>query len=747
MQLKSVVAFLCVVLLSCSIDLQPQSGHQQMVNTIKKIRRENAVSWNVYDPGAKLRSIDSSLRLPDQSVPQRRFNRYRKARALLELGREPEAVDILENIILEKMPYDPPRMKKDLALAYLRLGERSNCISSHAAESCILPIKGAGLHRDQHGSQEAIRLYQDLLNENPEDLESRWLLNIAYMTIGRYPGEVPDHFLIPGLDVNDHPEIKPFVDIAGSLKVDVKSMSGGSITDDFNNDGYLDIVTSGWGLHENIRFFMNNKNGTFIDQTGPAGLKGIAGGLNIMQTDYNNDGYKDIFVLRGAWKRKLGKEPNSLLRNNGDDTFTDVTASSGLLSFHPTQTATWNDFNNDGWLDLFIGNESVTDDFAGTDKAAVALHPCELYINNQDGTFREIATKAGCDKMYYVKGVTSGDFDNDGWKDIYLSTMDGHRMLLKNNGIRGDEIAFEDVTIQAGLHKERGSTFPTWFWDYDNDGWLDIFVCDYSWDQSLAHYAALENLGMPTGNAGKMILYRNNGDGTFTNTAAVSGLSQIAFAMGSNFGDIDNDGFLDMYLGTGNPQYQSVIPNKMFRNNGGKIFEDITASARVGHLQKGHGVSFADMDNDGDQDLYVEMGGALPGDAYQNSFFMNPGQGKNNWICLNLEGVQSNRAAIGSRIKITVTENGRTRNIFRDVNAGGSFGSSPLRREIGVGSAKKIDTIEIRWHGSNRVQVFHDMPVNQFLAITEGNDALRPIELNVIQWTLPDKLCSPEAVN
>ncbi len=349
--------------------------------------------------------------------------------------------------------------------------------------------------------------------------------------------------------------------------------------------------------------------------------------------------------------------------------------------------------------------------------------------------------------MNYVKGVTSGDYDNDGWKDIFISTMDGERKLLRNKGIVGKEVEFENVTAQAGLDKEKGRSFPTWFWDYNNDGWLDIFVCDYTFDRPLSFYAAAEKLGIKAGNPEKMMLYRNNKNGTFTNVANELGLTTNVFAMGSNFGDIDNDGFLDMYLGTGNPNYGSLVPNKMFKNLGAEKFVDVTASARVGHLQKGHGVSFGDMDNDGDQDIYIEMGGAFPGDAYQNSFFLNPGQGTNNWICMKLEGTTSNRAAIGTRVKLTFRENGVQRSVYRDVNSGGSFGSSPLRREIGIGQATSIDEIEIQWHGGKQVQVFKDVKPNQFIRIVEGSDKIEPLNLKTFQWNLNELEHTPVTIS
>lgn len=727
-----------ILLLACSLELQPQgSCHEEMIRILKNIRKETFGPKNNFNPEAKLPYMDSLLNLPHSTPREIRFCNYLKANILLELGREKDAIRILEYLAKEDNPYEPPRIQKALAIAYLRQGERSNCITNHAAESCIMPIAGIGIQRDVDGSRKAIGVYERLLKKDPHDLESRWLLNLAYMTIGEYPHKVPPALLIPGMKGDTSYAVKPFEDIAANLKLDVKNMAGGSIVEDFDNDGYLDIMTSGWGTSEAMHYFKNNADGTFTDLSQKVGLKGITGGLNIIQTDYNNDGYKDVFVLRGAWKREFGKEPNSLLRNNGDGTFTDVTTQSGLLSFHPTQTATWNDFNNDGWVDVFIGNESMI-------AIAEEHHRCELYINNQDGTFREIAREAQCNVLNYVKGVTSGDYDNDGWKDIFISTMDGERKLLRHKGVKENEIVFENVTKLAGLDQAHGNSFPAWFWDYNNDGWLDIFACDYSFERSLAYYAAAEHLNIPEGNLEKMLLYRNNHDGTFTNVAGDIGLNKNVFAMGSNFGDIDNDGFLDMYLGSGNPLYQSLIPNKMFKNIGGRKFADVTASARVGHLQKGHGVSFADMDNDGDQDIYIEMGGAYPGDAYQNSFFLNPGQNNNNWICLSLEGTKSNRAAIGTSVKVTFRENGVSRSVYRDVNSGGSFGASPLRREIGLGKAERIDEIEIRWHGSGMVQTFHDIKPNQFIQITEGNDAIKSVDLKVLNWILPDRLCYPD---
>lgn len=712
----------CLALVSCS---QPQSPHQKMVKTLSELRVKLQGPGNEYSPLSKLAFLDSIVAGNPGDAGVLQFYHFAKASILLEMGEENEAIGLLESLVSDDPLYKKDKAWKSLAMAYLRLGERSNCIHSHAAESCIIPMKGMGIHEFPRGSENAIRIYEKLLESDSADLESKWLLNLAHMTLGWYPEKVPPAYFVPGIEGDTSVKLKPFTDIAGALKLDVHNMSGGSIVEDFNNDGYLDLFTSAWGLDDELHFFRNNGDGTFSDESARTGLKGITGGLNMLQADYNNDGYQDILILRGAWKRESGLEPNSLIRNNGDGTFTDVTISSGLLSFHPTQTATWNDFNNDGWLDLFIGNESKRSD---------PQHPCQLYINNGDGTFREVGKLAHCAFAGYVKGVASGDYDNDGWMDIFISSLEGGRKLLRNKGLSGQEIAFEDVSVRSGIGMIAGRSFPAWFWDYDNDGWLDIYTCDYSFQESLATYAAAEHLGIEAGSPNKMYLFRNNRRGGFTNVAKSVGLHKNAFAMGANFGDINNDGFLDMYLGTGNPDYKSLVSNKMFISIGGESFADVTASARVGHVQKGHGVSFADLDNDGDQDIYIQMGGAFPGDAYRNALFLNPGQNNNNWICLQLEGTVSNRSAVGSRVKITCRENGVVRSIYRDVNSGGSFGASPLRREIGIGTAEIIDEIEIRWHGSGLVQTYRNIEPNQFLKITEGSDEVIPVALTSTDW-------------
>jgi FG-GAP-like repeat/ASPIC and UnbV len=688
---------------------------------------------NPFCPQAQVDYCDSMLNIPGASPAVLMYVQYLKAQALVKLGEEKKAIGIYQTLLESNKPKPGPegRINTDivgnLALAWLRLGERNNCISNHSMGSCIFPIQGKGVYTDPYASQKGIELYQQLLERNPQDLTSRWLLNIAYMTLGEYPAKVPAEWLIPGLDTDtSSTKVLPFRDMAGSLKFNgAKNMAGGTIIDDFNNDGYLDIVTSCWDLEGSMHYFKNNGDGTFTDVSKHSGLADIKGGLNIIQADYNNDGFTDILVLRGAWLKELGKQPATLLRNNGDGTFTDVTVESGILSFGPTQTATWADFNNDGWLDLFIGHETATLEHP---------HPSELYINNHDGTFTNVTAQSGCEKLGFTKGVIAGDYNNDGWPDIFMSNLDGQKILLKNKGVKSNIPQFEEATHEAGLDKDTTHTFPTWFWDYDNDGWPDIFVCGYVIQGPLAQTSAEEALHMPLSNNSQMYLYHNNHDGTFTNVSKSMGLDRPVFAMGANFGDIDNDGWLDMYLGTGNPDFTSLIPNKMFKNIGGQRFADVTSSARVGNLQKGHAVSFADVDNDGDQDIFVETGGALKGDEFYNSFYVNPGQNNNNWISVLLEGVHSNRSAIGAHIAVTFTEEGKQRTVYKDVNSGGSFGASPLRQQIGIGTAKMIDELIIKWPTTGIVQVFKNVTPRQFLRIKEGSDQIEKMPLKTLQF-------------
>ncbi|OKS86806.1 FG-GAP-like repeat-containing protein [Mucilaginibacter polytrichastri] len=724
---------LASTLISCR---QKRSSNADMVEMLQQQSQFESNAANPYSCAAVLAHQDSIINNTAKSADL--FSIYiSKANTLLQLGQEQKSVNLLDSLNKTFIADYNNRqlLVKTMALAYLRLGERTNCINHHSAEACLFPIKGGGVYTYKDATEKAITLYQQVLKSNPDDYESLWLLNIAYMTTGNYPQQVPPQYLIKTEPLVTDTAIKPFKDVAMNLGLAIRKMGGGTIIDDFNNDGYADIITSSSSLAEHMHYFRNNRNGSFTDIARQSGLGQFTGGLNIMQTDYNNDGFKDIFVLRGAWKGKFGKEPNSLLRNNGNGTFTDVTRQSGLLSCHPTQAATWADFNNDGWLDVFIGNESQ----AGDENLS------ELYINNKNGTFTEQAAAANCRINMFVKGVTAGDYDNDGRTDLFVSTMNGRNVLLKNITENG-KVIFKDVTVQAKVSDRNAGTFATWFWDYDNDGWLDILVSGYGNSAPIGYRLGAEALNKYQTSGGKVILYHNEHNGTFIDISQQSGFNKVSFAMGANFGDIDNDGFLDFYLGTGNPLFTSLIPNQLYRNDGGKRFTNVTTRANVGSLQKGHAIAFADLDNDGNQDIFINQGGAFTGDAYQNALFINPGQGNNHWVNLLIEGTRSNKAAIGAKLKITFLDKGIERSVYRDVNSGGSFGSNPLMQHIGIGCADLVSRLEITWPVTGQVQHFSNLKSGVNYKIIEGLNKFSTYHLTKFNFNylMPQVICNTE---
>jgi tetratricopeptide (TPR) repeat protein len=609
-----------------------------------------------------------------------------------EMEKSVEQWQAAYEIASAQLPAAMPELEEVLGIAWLHKSEMENDVYRHPGDRCIFPPPANSSFARPASSEKAVEYLLKYMQRRPEALDAKWVLNLAYMTLGKYPAGVPSQYVIAPSTSESTEDVGRFVDVAPAAGLNLYSMSGGLIVDDFEHNGLFDIATSDFGQCAPMHFFHNNGDGTFADRTAQAGLGDQLGGLNLIQTDYNNDGCLDILVLRGAWEFPQRK---SLLRNNCDGTFTDVTKASGLNTPTQTQTGVWADIDNDGFLDLFVGNENG---------------PSQLFRNKGDGTFEDISHSAGIDKVAFTKGVVAADYDNDGYVDFYVSNLNGDNFLYHNNHNR----TFTDVALQAGVQKPYQS-FAAWFFDYDNDGWPDLFVTSYyvSVDESIRSY-----LGLPP-NAETLKLYKNLGNGTFRDVTAEVGLDRVFMPMGANFGDIDNDGFLDIYLGTGNPSYASMLPNVLLHNKEGKFFTDVTASSGTGELHKGHGVAFADIDNDGDEDLLTEIGGAVPGDSHAFRLFENPGNG-NDWISLHLVGVKSNRAAIGAKITVTVQNEGTpARSIFRTVGSGGSFGASPLTQHIGLGKSARILDLVITWPASNTRQSFTNVAPDQFLEIKE----------------------------
>ena len=186
-------------------------------------------------------------------------------------------------------------------------------------------------------------------------------------------------------------------------------------------------------------------------------------------------------------------------------------------------------------------------------------------------------------------------------------------------------------------------------------------------------------------------------------------------------------------MGTGNPELSFLTPNRMFHNAGGKYFHEVSLSGGFGHVQKGHGISFGDLNNDGAQDIFESMGGIYDGDVAHDTLYENPGFG-NHWVTLKLEGVQTNRAAIGARIEVVVKENGNVRNIHRTVSTGGSFGSNPLRQEIGLGKATGIERVEIFWPVTGKTQVVTSLSTDNFYRIREGDARAENLPLRTFSF-------------
>jgi len=609
-------------------------------------------------------------------------------------------------LALASVPTAVPQVEEMLGVAYLHKAGMDSNLFRQPNDSCLMPGTPGLAYSKTADVEKAIALFTKYLERRPDDAEGRWLLNTAYMAMGTWPDAVPVKFRIARAAFASADNVGRFTDVAPAMGLNVFASAGGVIVDDLQNTGRFDVMTSNFYSCGPLHYFGNSGDGTFAERAPAAGLRDQVGGLSIIQADYNNDRCTDVLVQRGGWEVA---QRRSLLRNNCDGTFTDVTAESGLATpVTASQAGAWGDIDNDGWLDLFVGNEDAR---------------AQLFLDDGHGHFTDIAKSAGVDRQTFAKSTTAGDYDNDGWIDFYVSNYDGVNQLYHNNHDR----TFTERAVAAGVPgASRG--FATWFFDYDNDGWLDLYVSSYfmSVDDTARTY-----LDLPR-NAPSLKLYRNTGNGTFDDVTKAVGLDKVFMPMGSNFGDIDNDGFLDMYLGMGTPSYAALAPHVLLRNRGGKAFVDVTESSGTGEIHKGHGIAFVDLDNDGDEDIVAEIGGATPGDSHAMRVFENPGHG-NDWVSLKLTGVTSNRSAIGARITVTVDNDGVTRKVHRQVGSGGTFGASPLEQHIGLGKHATLVDVEVWWPASNTRQHFANVMGNSAYALEEGAASLIRLERPVIR--------------
>jgi len=708
-------ALLSGVFLSyCSIAADPATVADEFLKVAQELRDGDyqladihleSLERTLADPGLTfVEQLDTRLSLSHQQMIR---GRAEEAAGQIELIR-----GLVQRAIDSGAAWEEQRnfLFKRRGIAYMHLAEQARCGVERGTGNCTV---APAWSRPEHHAQfyaVALRSFLEYLQHYPQDVSARWLANVSAHALGRHPYAVPGPLQIDLFAQSEERYVPLFDDVAPRLGIDAYDQAGGVMVEDFDGDGWLDIVTSTMDTFGSMRLFMNVGTRRFEERTAGSGLEHQLGVLNIVGADYDNDGDVDIYALRGAWMERYGRIRNSLLRNDGNGNFVDVTRSAGVEEHLPTQAAVWGDFDNDGHIDLYVGNESTT---------ALAA-PSSLYSNRGDGTFVEVAQVAGVTNDRFAKAVAAGDYDNDGDLDLYVSNR-GINRLYRNAG----DGTFQDVATRARVTGPHFS-FVSWFFDYDNDGWLDLFVNGYD---GTVHDVARDTLGLAHEGT-TPALYRNNGDGTFTDVAPQMDLAHVYLAMGANFGDLDGDGFLDIYLGTGKPSYETAVPNAMLRNVDGRKFENVSVDGGFDRFEKGHGIAFNDIDHDGDMDVYHQLGGMFPGDRSGNALLLNPGM-RGRFLKLVLNGTRSNRLGLGVRIRVDVDTPSGQRAIHRAAGIVSGFGgSSVARQEIGLGDAERIARLDLWWPASNTRREYRNVPLDAMIAITEGEPTFERLDHN-----------------
>ena len=511
-------------------------------------------------------------------------DRWALAENLLRAGDSGGAVQQIElirkhcdELSIRLDPYSEQRLRDTLALAYLRLGEQENCVQHHTQNSCIFPIAGSGIHTQKRGAEGAIRELTVTLQRDPQNWLARWLLNIAYMQLGRWPQDVPPQWVAPPSLFQSDYDIGRFPDVAGAVGVGVTGHAGGAIMEDFDGDGLLDLMISSSGPLDQLRFFHNNGDGTFTDRTKEAGL-------------HRRGGRADSG--RGRLRQRWASRPAGAARR--------LVAGARKVS-HVAAAQQWRRHfrrrdQEGGACCRCIPRRRPR----GRTSTTTAGSICSWGMRRRGRT----SIRRSCSTTITTERLAKSRYPT-GWRTWAsskawpgaTSTMTAGRICTcraraspiccfattgraTRKHPRADRWKFTDVTAQAGV-AEPIHSFATWFFDYDNDGWPDLFVAGYYTD-TLNDVGAFE-LGKPN-KAETPRLYHNNHDGTFTDVTKQVHLDRAILAMGAGFGDLDNDGWLDIYLGTGASDLEALLPNRMFRNDGGKNFQDVTTSGGFGHL-------------------------------------------------------------------------------------------------------------------------------------------------------------------
>lgn len=696
-------------------------GHARMVALLAEMSERQPIRAAYSQQVEQLKSRLFQLRRSISDV-QRLGIRHGLGRALLAHGDYYEALENFEQMkretrVLTASQSLPVALSANFwsGAAELQLAVDGNC-DDPGAGACRYPFGDrwesdlddwprrastsfdAVLHLARSGSELA--------------LAASWLSRLSHEVTGSELAELPARVTLPDDPFRSAvPGVQRLADAADALDLAHASLSGGVVADDLDGDGWIDLMISSADLDSQVRTY-RNESGRFVDVTEESGLQGITGGHNLVQADYDGDGDLDVLVLRGGWLGSGGSLPNSLLRNEGGFAFVDVTFDVGLAEVvFPSPVGAWADFDLDGDLDLFLGNDA-------SERAGFASQ----LFRNDDGRFVDVSDESRTAITGRVQGAVWGDVDDDGWPDLFVAVFGGPDRLLRN---RRDG-RFEDITEKAGIAPSDSSA-TAWFWDADGDGRLDLLVSSSRMSRDTGPdvwywYADLAGLPHP---AEPTRLYLGDGDGGFREVAAEWGLDRVTLAHGGNFGDIDNDGRLDFHLTTGYSGYESLVPDLLYRNRGDG-FDDITHAAGVGELRRGAAVAFADIDNDGDQDLFVKRGGLLPDDRVADSLYQNPVGGS--WLEVELRGRTANRFGVGARVRLRYSDReGHERELTRWIGSGGSFGAGPLRAHFGLREAIEIREVAVRWPGEGREQRFRDVPMSARVLITQDAESLRTL--------------------
>ena len=504
----------------------------------------------------------------------------------------------------------------------------------------------------------------------------------------------------------------------------LETLGAGAAWFDYDRDGDLDIyLVNGAGLpgaefdvSPTNALYRNNGNMTFTEVTNGAKVGDGGYGFGCCVGDYDNDGWPDLYVTNFG--------PNILYRNNGDGSFSNVTEGTGVGGERWSSSAAFADYDRDGDLDLFVANylDYRLEDNTICHRGDLRVYcpPADftgvadvLYENKGDGSFADVTRESGVfNPEGKGLGVVWGDYDNDGYPDIFVANDTTADMLYRNNG----DGTFMDVALFVGVALGAKGIpmggMGTSFGDYDNDGWLDIAVTNLQDDPNS--------------------LYHGEGDGTFADASYASRLGGVSLpyvGWGVDFVDLDNDGFTDLFVGNGNiydnaemfdPGYTYPQRNHLFRNQGDGTLSEISSQCGPGlSLNKvSRGVAFVDYDNDGDIDILVTNSNQTP------DLLRNESSNQNNWLNLRLVGTASNRDAIGARVKIFAPG---LEPQLREVKSGSSYlCQSDMRLHFGLGKASIVTRIEIRWP-SGLDDTFEGIAPNQFLEVREGEKRLIPL--------------------